>query len=128
MRVNSGTDHQSRVQFDTASTGTGTYAAANYIALTENATAPAAGDTTLTGELTGSGLQRQQATYAHTDGTNTTTLVKSFTSADATARTINKAGLFNASTAGSLTFETLVPNPPTLVSGDSVAVTWTFTF
>ncbi len=114
--------------FDTASTGTGVYASSTYIALTENATAPAAGDTTLTAELTGAGLQRQIATYAHTNGTNTTTLTKTFTSSDGTARTINKAGNFNAASVGTLVFETLVPNPPSLVSGDSVAVTWTFTF
>ena len=128
MRTNAGTDFQSRVMFDTASTGTGTYAASNYIALTENTTAPAAADTALTGELTASGLQRQQGTYAHTGGTTTTTLTKTFTSADATAHTIAKAGLLNASTAGTLAFSTALPNPPMLVTGDSLAVTWTFTF
>lgn len=128
MRTNAGTDFQSRAMLDTASTGTGSYAAANYIALTENSTAPAAADTALTGELTASGLQRQQGTYAHTSGTNTTTLTKTFTSSDATARSIAKAGLLNASTAGTLAFTTAVPNPPSLVSGDSLAVTWTFTF
>ena len=63
MRTNAGTDFQSRVMFDTASTGTSTYASSNYIALTENTTAPAAADTALTGEITASGLQRQQGTY-----------------------------------------------------------------
>lgn len=128
MITNAGKDLQSRNLFDTASNGTGSYAAANYIALTENASAPAAGDTTLTGELTGSGLQRQQGTYAHTNGTGTTTLSKTFTSSDGTARTISKAGLFNAPSVGTLMLETLVPSPPTLVSGDSVAVTWTQTY
>lgn len=128
MITNAGKDFQSRVMFDTASNGTGSYAAANYIALTENATAPAAGDTVLTGELTANGLQRAQATYAHTNGTGTTTLTKTFTSTDPTARTINKGGLFNAASAGTLVLETAVPNPPSLVSGDSVAVTWTQTY
>lgn len=125
LRTNAGTDHQSRVTFDTASNGTAAYAAANFIALTENATAPAAGDTALTGELTTDGFTRVQAAYAHTNGTNTVTLTRTFNATN--TRTINKAGLLNASTVGTLAFTTLVPNPPTLVSGDSVAITWTFT-
>ncbi len=135
LRTNAGVDHQSRVMFDTASTGTGSYAAANYIALTENATAPAAGDTTLTAELNnaGGGLNRAQATYAHTNGTNTTTLTKTFTKnasdgGTSDTRTVAKAGLFNASSVGTLTFETLVSPTAPMVSGDSVAITWTFTF
>lgn len=130
LRTNAGVDHQSRVTFDTASNGTGSYAAANYIALTENATAPAAGDTTLTAEITTQGLARAQATYAHTNGTSTTTLTKTFTmtAGAETDFTVSKAGLFNASSAGTLAYSTLMPSPPTLVSGDQIAVTWTFTF
>lgn len=128
LRTSAGVDHQSRVMFDTASNATGSYAAANYVALTENSTAPALGDTTLSSELVGEGLSRAQATYAHTNGTTTTALTKTFTMSSGTSRTINKAGLFNASSTGTLTFTTLVPSPPTLVPGDSVAVTWTFTF
>lgn len=127
LRTSAGADHQARVMFDTASTGTGSYAASNYIALTENATAPASGDTTLTAELTGFGLQRQQATYAHTNGTTTVTLTKTFTSSDATTRVIAKGASFNASSTGTMSFETLVSPTATLISGDSVAITWTFT-
>lgn len=125
LRTNAGTDHQARVTFDTASNGTGSYAAANFIGLTENATAPAAGDTTLAAELTTGGFTRVQAVYAHTNGTNTVTLTRTFNATE--TRTINKAGLFTAVSAGTMSFSTLVPNPPTLVSGDSVAITWTFT-
>lgn len=128
MITNAGKDFQSRVMFDTASNGTGLYAAANYIALTENSAAPAAGNTSLAGELTANGLQRAQATYAHTNGTGTTTLTKTFTSTDPTPRTINKAGLENAPTAGTHVLETPVPNPPALTNGDSVAITWTQTY
>lgn len=125
MRTDAGKDFQSKVMGDTASTGTGSYAAANYLALTENATAPAAGDTTLTGELTASGLGRAQATYAHTAGASTYTLTKAFTSSDATPRTINKMAVFNASSAGTMPFESAVPSPPTLVSGDQLTLTET---
>jgi hypothetical protein len=50
-------------------------AVAKWVALTANTTAPAAGDTTLTGEITtgGGGLIRKTGTYAHTGGTATYT-------------------------------------------------------
>ena len=129
MRTNAGTDHQSRTSFDTASNATGVYAALNYIALTENGTAPAAGDTTLVGEITGFGLERAQATYAHTNGTNLTVLNKVFTkSGGGAAITVRKGGLLNAATGGTLGYSTLVPDPPTLVDNDSVDVDWEFTF
>lgn len=127
LRTNAGGDFQARVMGDTASTGTGSYASASYIALTENATAPAAGDTTLTGELTTGGLGRAQATYAHTNGTTTYTLTKAFTSSDGTARTINKVAVFNASSTGTMVFETAVASPPTIISGDQLTVTETVT-
>lgn len=127
LRTDAGRDHQIRVSFDTASTGTGSYAAANYIGLTEDATAPNASDTTLTSELTGEGLARAQAMYAHTNGTATATLTKTFTMSSGTSRTIRHAGDFNASSSGTMAYKTAVPSPPTLVPGDSVAITWTYT-
>lgn len=98
---------------------------AAYLALTENATAPAAADTVLTGELTAGGLNRALATYAHTAGAATYTLTRTFTSSDATNRTINKYGVFNALTAGNLVFESSVNVPPTLISGDQITLTTT---
>lgn len=135
LRTDAGTDHQSRTSYDTASNATGSYAALNYIALTENSTAPAAGDTSLTGELNaaGGGLNRAQATYSHTNGTNTVVLDKTFTinANDGSPKTPAKAGLFNAPTSGTMGYSTLIDNPPPLVFasgiGDSMAVTWTFT-
>lgn len=127
MRVAAGRDFQSNVMGATASTGTGIYAAANYIALTETATAPADGNTTLTGELAAGGLNRQQAVFAHGAGTSTYTLTKTFTSSDGTARTLQKIGVFNAASVGTLVFETAIPSPPTLVSADQVIITETVT-
>ena len=48
-------------------------AVADYLALTANATAPAAGDTTLTAEIAtaSGGLIRATSTYDHTNGTST---------------------------------------------------------
>ena len=126
-RVAAGRDFQSRVMGDTASTGTGIYSSANFIALTENATAPADSDTVLAGELTSGGFTRAIAAYAHGAGTSTYTLTKTFTSSDATSRVLQKIAVFNALSGGTMVFETAIPSPPTLVSGDQVALTETVT-
>lgn len=104
----------------------------NYMALTASTTAPAAGDTTLTGEITtaGGGLVRAQATYAHTAGTNTTTLTKTFTAngSDSLPVTIAQIGVFNASSSGTLGYHTALSATATLnVSGDNLTVTETVT-
>lgn len=132
LRTDAGKDFQSRVMGDTASTGTGSYAAANYIALTANTTAPAAGDTTLTAEITtaGGGLIRAQATYAHTAGASTYTLTKTFTTngSDSLPVTVGKIGVFNASSSGTMVFETLVSPTATLSAvGDQLTITETVT-
>lgn len=107
-------------------------ASLNYMALTANSSAAAAGDTTLTGEIAtaGGGLVRAQATYAHTTGTNTSTLTKTFTAngSDSLPVTIAKMGIFNASSSGTLGYETLLNSTATLsASGDNVTITETVT-
>lgn len=123
LRTNGGADFQAGVMGNTASTGTGAYAAANYIGLTANATAPAATDTTLTGEVTTGSLARAQAAYSHTTSAASYTLQKTFTSDQSV--TIAKIGVFNASAAGTMVFETLLNATATLVSGDQLTVTET---
>jgi len=125
MRTDSGRDHQARVMSDTASTGTGAYAPACYLGVTANSTAPAAGDTTLAGEVASGTLARALAVYAHTNGTASYTLTKTFTS-DQTI-TLAKVGVFTAASGGTMVFETLLNSPAPLVSGDQVQVTSTIT-
>lgn len=127
LRVDAGKDFQSRVMGDSASNGTGAYAPGRFMAVTETATAPAAADTALVGELTAGGFIRVAAAYAHVAASSTYTISNSFTSADATTRTLQKIGIFNALTVGTLVFETAIPSPPALVSGDIVAITETVT-
>lgn len=107
-------------------------AAANYIALTANSGSPAAGDTTLTGEITtaSGGLVRAQATYAHTNGQSTYTLSKTFTAngSDSLPVTVAKIGIFNASSSGTMAYETLLAATATLSqSGDQLVLTETVT-
>ncbi len=103
-----------------------------WMALTENATAAAATDTFLTGELTTDGFSRAIATYSHTAAATTYSLNYLYTATG--TRTINKMALFNAgfktlntADGGAMPFESAMPNPPTLVSGDTLSVTSTIT-
>lgn len=89
--------------------------------------------TALTGELvvgTSAGLERALCTYAHTTGASTYTLTKTFTLTGATARTIQRIGVFNSSrdaTGQHMVFFSAVPNPPTLVTNDQLTITETVT-
>lgn len=98
---------------------------ANYIALSSDSTAPAATDTTLTGEISGSGLGRAQGTYSHTVGTNTFTVQEAFT-ASGTVSGIQKTGLFTASSGGTMMAENTFSSV-NLLSGDQLTITWTIT-
>lgn len=127
LKTNAGSDFQAAVMGARGSQP----AAGDYMALTANATAPAAGDTTLTAEIAtaGGGLIRKQATYAHTAGTNTYTLTGAFTAngSDVLAVTINKYGIFNATSAGTLVFENTITAATLSASGDALTITVTVT-
>lgn len=99
-----------------------------YIALTQDSAAASASSTSLASEITTGGCGRALATYAHTLGTSTSTLSKTF-SVTGTFAAIHKVGLFQASTASSslLGFEVVLNADASVVSGDSLAVTWTLT-
>lgn len=127
LRTNAGRDFQANVMGGGGLAGAGTAAMrpADYIGLTADATAPNAGNTTLTSEVTSGSLSRAQAAYAHTNGTATYTLTKTFTS-DQTI-VVAKLGVFNANTGGTLVFETLLNAVASLVSGDQLAITETVT-
>ena len=92
----------------------------------------AAADTTLAGEITtgGGGLIRKAMTFAHTTGTNTSTLTATWTAngLDSLPVGIASWGNFNASSSGTLGEEGALNATATLnVSGDSVTVTFTLT-
>lgn len=100
----------------------------NAIALSEDATNPVAGDTTLVGEITTGGLTRVQAsTISHTVSTNLTTLEEVFT-ATIIFTAIHKAALFNQNTiGGQMTHAREFDADVALQIGDTVTVTWTLT-
>jgi len=97
---------------------------AAWMALSTDATAPAASDTTLTGELTGSGLARAVGTYSHTAAASTYQLSHLFTATG--SATINKEAIFgacNTTAGGVMPFESAEPSPPPLLSGDTLTQT-----
>jgi hypothetical protein len=124
LRTDAGRDHQARVTGDNGSNGTGSYASASWIGVSANSVAPNAANTTLPGEIASGTLVRAQAIYAHTTGTNLYTLTKTFTS-DQTV-TINKYGIFNAASSGTLCYETIV-DAVNLRTGDQFQITAAFT-
>ena len=97
-----------------------------YIAVSTDAGAPAAGDTTLTGEISTNGLQRAAATTnTHSAGTNTSVLGITYTASN-THTSVQKSALFNQSSTGTLTHENTF-TPVTLQANDQLQVTWTLT-
>src|SRR5205807_3770105 len=106
--------------FSTSSNGTGAFAPANWVALSSDTNPPLATDTSLPGEITTGTLTRVQGSYAHTAGTNTATVTKTFTSDQAIA--VNKMALYTAGpTGGTMAFEDLLDRSD-LQPGDAVTV------
>ena len=104
-------------------------APARYVALTTDTGAPAVGDTALTSEQNANGVSRALAAFAHTGGTTTFTLSKTWT-ASGTITALHKAGLFTSGTAaggGILVADTVLNANATLANGDQLALTWTWT-
>lgn len=124
LKTNAGNDFQANQMAGTPSAT----AVAKYVGITANATAPAAGDTTLTGEIAtaGGGLVRKAGTYAHTGGAASYTITTVFTTnaSDVLPVTVAKRGIFDAAAAGNLVFSTLVTPTATLSAvGDQLTLT-----
>lgn len=120
--TNAGFDLISKAVSDTATQP----AACNWIAVTNTAITPGAGDTTLSGEISTNGLGRSgaQGTFAHTNGQQTYTVTRVFTASGTQAS--QATGLFNASSTGTLCYEATYTQV-TVNSGDTLTVTWTVT-
>lgn len=126
LRTNAGADFWNTQLFSTTPGGAG----AGFLALTTNASAPGATDTTLTSEETTNGLARSTAiTPTHTGGTSQSVIAHTFTYTGGVTKVIAKVGLFNAVTVGTLVLETLLSSTATVnTNGDTIAITWTVNF
>lgn len=97
-----------------------TPAAFTYMAVSENTDAEVATGTTLTGEITDSGLARHAATCS-----NPSTYVTQWTytwTASAT-KALRKLAIFNAAAAGNMLMEHLFVSAKTVRSGDTFTAT-----
>lgn len=107
----------------------GTVGAVRFMALTTNASAAAASNTTLTGEITTNGGGRALATYAHTYGNATFTLQKAY-AITGTLTAIHRMGLFSCLTAAGadpMMYEAVLNLDATVGNGDTLTVTDTVT-
>lgn len=120
IRTNVGIDFVAEALGDSG----GQPAPADFIAVTEDVTAPAAGDTTLASELTVDGLDRTQSTFSHTASATSYTIENTF-SVTGGPHTVAKSGLFNALAAGTMVFEALFGSTATVTTSDTLTVTWT---
>jgi hypothetical protein len=125
LRTTGGADWQASAMGNTSAPP----ATVNYIALTNDATAPAAGDCaagssacTLPSEITTNGCARAQGTYAHTNGTATWTVAHTWTAT--ASQSVQKAGMFNASSSGTMVFEAQFTQV-NLANTDTLTITWT---
>lgn len=99
-----------------------------FLAVTSDATAPAASDTTLASEATTNGFARAIGTWAHTAAASTYTLQKVFNATG--TLTVNTEAVFgacNPTGGGVMPFKSAEPNPPTLINGDQLTQTVTIT-
>lgn len=118
----------------TTPNGTGLYTVlpgqmpAMFLAVTSDATAPAATETTLISEATTNGFARALATWAHTAAATTFTLTVLFTASG--SLTVQNEAVFaaaNTTAGGALPYKSAVPSPPVLISGDTLTLTITIT-
>ncbi len=124
LRTNVGADFFAAQLFGTPG------AAAIYVGLSSNSTAPAATDTVLAGEISNAnGLGRAIASVGHTAGSTSSVLSKTWTYTGSVSVTINKVALFNAGAAGAMTHEAAVISAPTVTSpGDTLTINYTMNY
>lgn len=95
-----------------------------FVALSNDTLTETSASTVLSNEIAANGLTRAVGVYAHTNGTNTTTITKTFTASG--TQSAQKAALFTASSAGTMN-HALAFTQRNLVTSDTLAVTFTIT-
>jgi hypothetical protein len=99
----------------------------NFIALSSDLGIPAAGDTVLTGELSGNGLDRVQGIVALPTGAGVITTVSNlFTYVGVPTQVVYKTALFDAISGGKMTHEIAFP-VKTLNTDDTLAISFDIT-
>ncbi len=96
----------------------------SYIALSNDTVTETTDSTTLSNEIAANGLSRAQGTYAHSAGTATCTVAKTFTATG--SQSCQKAALFSASSSGTM-HHVLSFTQRALVTNDTITITFTIT-
>lgn len=122
LLTNDGRDFLHQQGYETSSLSTN---GANYIAVSDDGTAPADTDSSLTGEITSGGLSRAQGTVTHVAGNTTTQIENTFT-ASASHTNVQKTALFTAGSGGTMVNEATF-NGANLENNDQLKVIWTIT-
>ncbi len=124
LLTNAGRDYMhTQVYTNTTSGGRGF----NFVAISENTAAPAAGDTSLAGEITTGGLARKVAdTITHTGGTNTSQLITTWTASLAFSA-VSKGATFKDLAQGQTMGHEFQFAPAALNVNDQLQLTNTFT-
>jgi hypothetical protein len=104
--------------------GTADTATAQFIGLSSDTNAPAADDTELAGEIDNGGLARSQGTFEQGTGddADSFTITETF-NATAAHSGVQKAGLFTASSGGTMVAENEFSSV-NLANGDQLTITW----
>ena len=98
---------------------------AGFIAVSSGTTDETSTSTTLQTEIATGGLSRADATTkTHTNDSNSSTIEHTFT-AGATHTAVHKSAMFNAASGITMTHVANFTADATLVSGDTLKVTWT---
>lgn len=106
-------------------TSAGLGAGFNYVAISNDASAAASGDTALTGELTANGLGRAQGTVVLPTGSgNETVITHVFTYTGGTPQGVQKAALFDAASGGKMIHEVTFTQR-TLFEDDTITIQYT---
>lgn len=99
----------------------------SYIGLSSDGAAPAAGDTSLTAELSGNGLSRAAGTVTLPTGSGTTTTIaRVFTYSGVSTQAVTKTALFDASSAGHMAHEILFTQR-NMNQNDQLTISFTIT-
>lgn len=99
----------------------------NFIGLSNNASVPAAVDTSLASELSGNGLSRVQGTVSLPTGSGIITSIQHiFTYTGGSSQGVQKTALFDAASGGNMAHEILF-TPRTLATNDTLTLTFNIT-
>lgn len=124
FRTNAGGDAQASQMGNTATQA----AACNWIATTSTAITPAATDTTLSGEITTTGLARAQGVFtSNSNGSHNQFTVENTFTATGALSSVQAGGVFNASSSGSLCFEATW-SPVNLTNTQTLDIKWTVNY